>query len=258
MNILKILRNTIKKECNINMVFIGIVADSKEEKNILELLEYNNFINKNNVIFIKEMNIDNIKNVHFDTVIINRRFDKMDELNVILKNAKNIVIIGGGDSGCEVAYMAKYELDKNVTIVEMAPTLMTHTCTANRGHLLHYLDKANVKCYNCTTVIAINEDNVELLVNASKTVPNPYTTWEPVLPENVHNPLAKKIKNSPKAVNVEADLVILAAGTVPNNELFKKCQEINASPIIYNVGDSFKCGKVFTAVKSAFNVAKNL
>ena len=175
-----------------------------------------------------------------------------------LENAKNIVIIGGGDSGCEVAYMAKYELDKNVTIVEMAPTLMTHTCTANRGHLLHYLDKANVKCYNCTTVIAINEDNVELLVNASKTVPNPYTTWEPVLPENVHNPLAKKIKNSPKAVNVEADLVILAAGTVPNNELFKKCQEINASPIIYNVGDSFKCGKVFTAVKSAFNVAKNL
>lgn len=74
------------------MVFIGVVTDSKGEKNILELLKHNNFINKNNVIFIKEMNIDNIKNVHFDTVIINRKFDKMDELNVILKNAKNIVI----------------------------------------------------------------------------------------------------------------------------------------------------------------------
>lgn len=175
-----------------------------------------------------------------------------------LKNAKNIVIIGGGDSGCELAYYCKYELNKNVTIVEMAPTLMTHTCTANRGHIMHYLDKANVKCYNCATVTAINEDNVEILANVSKTVPYPYTTWEPVLPTNVHNPLAKKIKNDPKAVSIEADLVVLAAGTVPNNELFKKLQEERVAPLIYNIGDSNICGKVFTAVKSAFNVARTI
>lgn len=175
-----------------------------------------------------------------------------------LKNANNVVIIGGGDAGCEIAYMLKYELNKNVTIVEMAPTLMTNSCTANRGHILHYLDKAGVKCYNCATVSNIGEDTVEIMTNASKTVPNPYNTWEPVLPENIHNPLAKKIKNLPKAVNVEADLVILAAGTVPNNELFKKTQEIEAAPILYNVGDSSVCGKVFTAVKAGFNVAKTL
>ena len=175
-----------------------------------------------------------------------------------LKKANNIVIVGGGDSGCEIAYMLKYEFNKDVTIVEMAPTLMTHTCTANRGHLLHYLDKAGVKCYNCSSVTAINEDSVEILSNASKTVPNPYNTWEPVLPENIQNPLAKKIKNLPKAVNVEADLVILAAGTIPNNELYKKLVEEQAAEVIYNIGDSEKCGKVFTAVKSAYNVAKNL
>ena len=175
-----------------------------------------------------------------------------------LKNAKNIVIVGGGDSGCELAYMLKYELDKNVTIVEMAPTLMTNSCTANRGHILHYLDKAGVKCYNCSTVNCINEDNVEIVTNASKTVPSPYNTWTPVLPDNIHNPLAKKIKSVPMAVSVEADLVVIAAGTAPNNELFKKLQEIVAAPIIYNVGDSNACGKVFTAVKSAFNVAKNI
>lgn len=175
-----------------------------------------------------------------------------------LENAKNIVIIGGGDSGCELAYYLKYELDKNVTIVEMAPTLMTNTCTANRGHILHYLEKAKVKCYNCSQVSSINADSVDILVNASKTVPSPYNTWNPVLPENIHNPLAKKIKTLSKAVTVDADLVILAAGTVPNNELFKNLQEENVAPLIYNVGDSNKCGKVFTAVKTAFNVAKNL
>ncbi len=175
-----------------------------------------------------------------------------------LKNAKNVVIVGGGDSGCELAYYLKYELNKNVTIVEMSPTLMTNTCTANRGHILHYLEKGKVKCYNCATVSAINQDNVEILINASKTVPSPYTTWEPVLPVNVHNPLAKKIKSLPKMVQEEADLVVLAAGTVPNNELYRKCQETTASPLIYCVGDSNQCGKVFTAVKSAFNVAKNI
>ena len=173
-----------------------------------------------------------------------------------LKKAKNIVVIGGGDSGCEFAYFAKYELGKNVTIVEMAPKLMAKSCTANRGHILHYLDKAGVKCYNCASVTAINEDNVEILSNASKTVPNPYNTWEPVLPENIHNPLAKKIKSLPKAVNAEADLVVIAAGTAPNNELYKTLVEKQTAPLIYNIGDSFAPGKVFTAVKSAFNVAK--
>lgn len=175
-----------------------------------------------------------------------------------LEKAKNIVIIGGGDSGCELAYMLKYEMNKNVSVVEIAPTLMTKSCTANRGHILHYLDKAGVKCYNCAQVVRINEDYVEVMANISKTVPNPYNTWEPVLPENIHNPLAKKIKEIRKAVNLEADLVVLAAGTVPNNELFKTLQEQRVAPILYNIGDSNTCGKVFTAVKSAFNVAKNI
>ena len=61
------------------MIFIGIVTDSKSENNITELLKNNNSLNENNVIFIKEKNIDNIKNVHFDTVVINKEFEKMDK-----------------------------------------------------------------------------------------------------------------------------------------------------------------------------------
>lgn len=74
------------------MLFIGIVTDSKSELNIKELLKNNKSFNENNVIFIKEKNIDNIKNVHFDTVIINREFEKNDKLNNLLNNTKNIVI----------------------------------------------------------------------------------------------------------------------------------------------------------------------
>ena len=74
------------------MIFIGIVTDSKSEDDIEQLLLKNNVLKENNVIFIKEKNIDNIKNVHFDTVVVNRKFKKMDELNKILDNAKNVII----------------------------------------------------------------------------------------------------------------------------------------------------------------------
>ena len=74
------------------MLFIGIVTDSKSEKDIEKLLTNNKFLTENNVIFIKEKNIDNIKNVHFDTVVINRKFEKEDKLNKLLENTKNVVI----------------------------------------------------------------------------------------------------------------------------------------------------------------------
>ena len=74
------------------MLFIGIITDQKSENDIKKLLLNNNFLTENNVIFIKEKNIDNIKNVHFDTVVINKQFDKVDELNKILENAKNVIL----------------------------------------------------------------------------------------------------------------------------------------------------------------------
>ena len=74
------------------MKFIGIITDSKSENNIKKLLSNNKFLVEDNVIFIREKNIDNIKNVHFDTVIINNEFEKVDELNKVLQNTKNIII----------------------------------------------------------------------------------------------------------------------------------------------------------------------
>lgn len=74
------------------MVFVGIITDIESENNIKQLLNNNNVFSDNNVIFINEKNIDNIKNVHFDTVIINKEFEKYDELNKLLNNAKNVVI----------------------------------------------------------------------------------------------------------------------------------------------------------------------
>jgi hypothetical protein len=74
------------------MLFIGIITDQKSENDIMKLLANNKFLTENNVIFIREKNIDNIKNVHFDTVVINKEFEKMDELNKVLENTKNVIV----------------------------------------------------------------------------------------------------------------------------------------------------------------------
>ncbi len=74
------------------MIIIGIVTDLKSESNIKKLLLVNKFLSDKSVIFIKEKNIDNIRNVHFDTIVINRGFEKIDELNKVLENTKNVII----------------------------------------------------------------------------------------------------------------------------------------------------------------------
>lgn len=170
----------------------------------------------------------------------------------LLNDKQNIVIVGGGDSGCELAYMLKYEYDKDVTIVEGTKFLMATTCTANRGHLMHYLEEAGVKAYNCTTLKEIKENSVVLSQNISNTVPYVYNTWQPILPDNIHNPLEKKLKQKLVNVEVPADLVVIAFGIRPYDNIYFNLVKDQVAPEIYNVGDSFRPGKVFTAVKSAY------
>jgi hypothetical protein len=74
------------------MPFIGIVGDEKNggyiKKQLIKKLE----INGNFILYIKEKNIENIKNIKFETVIIARKFKNMRELRKILVNAKYIII----------------------------------------------------------------------------------------------------------------------------------------------------------------------
>ncbi|MCT4544652.1 MAG: FAD-dependent oxidoreductase [Vallitalea sp.] len=169
----------------------------------------------------------------------------------LVKKAKKIVVIGGGVVGFETGYYLHYELNKEVEIVEMAPYFMNHTCTANRGHLLHYAEKAGIILHNCTSVREIHKNTVEGSKNVSDSVPNPYNTWQPIMPENVEVPFSKPIKQDNKQVQLNADMVVLATGIRSNNDLFYNCIKENVAKEIYNIGDSRQPGRVFEAVKSA-------
>jgi 2-enoate reductase len=174
------------------------------------------------------------------------------------EKAKDIIVVGGGVVGCETAYFLSHEMKKNVQLVEMLPEFMEGVCTANRGFLIHYLEELGVLLLNCTSLKEVKDKTAVILKNKSKTVPNPYVTWTPILPENVENPFAKSIKKEEEEIEVSADLIVLAAGAVPDDSFFYECQNTNAAPELHNIGDSFRCGRVFEAVKAAYQIGISL
>ena len=173
----------------------------------------------------------------------------------LIGNAKNIVVVGGGVVGCEVAYWLKYEYNKEVKVVEMMPNFMTGVCTANRGHLLHYLEKGNVELINCAKVTSFENGKVNISKNNSKTVPNPYNTWQPLLPTNIPNPMAKKLGTETKDISLDADLVVLAMGGRADETMYFEAQKARVAPELYNIGDSNRAGRVLEAARAAYNLA---
>jgi 2-enoate reductase len=176
----------------------------------------------------------------------------------LLGDAKKVVIIGGGVVGCETAYWLSFEKNMDVTVVEMLPYLMDGACTANRGHLIYYMKKNGVKLINMAMVKGFENSKVKISRNTHKNVPNPYNTWQPILPKNIENPLAPKVKDEYQEEFLDADLVVFAMGGRPDDSLYFALQEAHASPEIYNIGDSFAAGRVLEANRAAYNLAVKL
>ena len=194
--------------------------------------------------------LEKIKHVEATDLLIN---------DALLGDAKNIVVVGGGVVGCETAYWLAYEQDdRKIKVVEMLPYFMKGTCTANRGHIIHYLKDQGVELINSAMVKEFDETHVVIERNTHKNVPNPYNTWSPILPENVENPLAPKVGNVPKRVSLDADLVVLAMGGRPDDAAYLDGQKQHVAPELYNIGDSFSAGRVLEACRAAYALATRI
>ena len=198
--------------------------------------------------------IDGIDSKHVFSAI-----SVLNDANLI-KDAQDIVVIGGGVVGAEVAYYLTYEHNKKVKVVEMDKYIMNHACTANRGHLIHYLELAKVELLNMTKLLKIEDGKVMVEQNIHKNVPNPYITWSPILPENIENPMDKlrMIKNETVMRELKADAIVIATGSRSQSELYFECVAQHAAPEIYNIGDSLKSARVFEAVRGAYRKGRNI
>lgn len=172
--------------------------------------------------------------------------------------ARKIVIIGGGEVGCEVAHMLAYEYDKAITVIELSPIFMPASCGANRGYLINHLERKGVVLWNCARLTRIGDLNVEVVRNVSPTVPSPYAVWQPILPENIANPFARAIQRDERTVTLPADLVVLATGLAPNNALYQACIAARVAAEIHNIGDAFRVGRIIDATKAGYALAASL
>jgi 2-enoate reductase len=173
-------------------------------------------------------------------------------------DARRVVVVGGGAVGCEVAFWLAAEHAKQVAVIELLPHFMKGNCTANRGYLLHYLERLGVRLLNCARLKAIDGPAVTIVRNVASSVPDPYATWTPLLPENIKNPLARAIGASFVEETLAADLVVVATGLTPASSLYRECVQRHVAPELHNIGDSFAVGRVFDAVRAGFTLGRTL
>jgi 2-enoate reductase len=172
--------------------------------------------------------------------------------------AERVIVVGGGEVGCETAYQLAGEHDRQVTIIEMLPYFMPEACTANRGYLIHYLLKKGVALLNCARLDRVEEREVIITRNTSPTVPDPAVTWSPVLPRNVRNPLARPIKLREECVALPADLVVLAVGLKSDDTLYTACLQTHVAAELYRIGDAFSPARILEATRAGYAVGRQL
>jgi NADH:flavin oxidoreductases, Old Yellow Enzyme family len=186
------------------------------------------------------------------------------------ENIKNVLVIGGGMIGCEIAYSLACEKDINVTVVGKNKELMPETVLANRAQMLwmmmgngspsgkkeHTL-KRTVKVYNASKVIGFSNGKAHIKANRDRK--DPYTPWKSLIPENVKNPFEKELDpDNTEDILIDTDLVIFAIGGQADDSLYYDLLKAKAAIEVYSVGDSTEPGRVWEAINGANEIARNI
>ncbi|MDY3888668.1 MAG: FAD-dependent oxidoreductase [Agathobacter sp.] len=175
----------------------------------------------------------------------------------LLGDAKNVVVVGGGTVGCETAYFLAYEHNCKVKVVEMADQMMNGVCTANRGHLIHYMEKKGVELVNCAKVVSFEKGKVNV-ARVTKNVPDPYNTWQPILPKNIKNPLGKTPGTETRDMSLEADIVVIAMGGRADDGFYFDAVKEHCAKEVFAIGDCRKAARVLEATRAALRLAMDI
>lgn len=141
---------------------------------------------------------------------------------ISLENEK-VALIGSGMTGLETAHTLT-EKGCKVTVVEMAKELAPGTWMQHKDDVLPHLEKADTK-------FMLNEKLCE--------IGNGF-----IITENVKNKQTTK---------VDADYVVLALGSRPDNSLVGELKSQGFNPLV--IGDCEKIGRIADATKAAYKAA---
>lgn len=161
------------------MSFIGIITSRKNEeilkKAILHELKQNEI--KQNILIINEENLENMKNIKFNSIIINKENNIVEQrkilLKQIIKNSKYLIINSDIYKKLDIAY------NLNITIITYGYNLKA-TITAssiNEEKILLCIqrsiitnNKANIEPKEIYVKILKNDIYTTMAVNATKLI----------------------------------------------------------------------------------------
>ena len=73
------------------MPFIEIITDTKSQMQLNKSIKKEQ-VNNCEILYIKEKNIDNIKNIKLETLVVNKEIEDMEKISKIIENTKNVII----------------------------------------------------------------------------------------------------------------------------------------------------------------------
>ncbi len=226
-----------EKSGKLGGVFIAAAAPSFKEKDKALIAWYRRELSKQPIEVKLNTEIADIKSLGADEVIIatgakartipvkgaQNAIEACDYLLGKKTVGENVVIIGGGLTGCEIAYDL-YLQGKKPTIIEAQDDLITTKgiCLANTSYLRDFFKTNHVPVYLETKVSAIEADGV----------------------------VAESIVDG-KQTKIDADNVIMSVGYNPA-PIAKKSKHVHI------IGDANKVGNLRTVIWQAWDVAMKL
>lgn len=150
------------------MPFIEIITDSKSQTQLNKVITQK-MVNNCEVLYIKDKNIENTKNIKLETLILNRNIDNEEILNKILSNSKNVILNLDLNTNIEenikaniISFGYNSQSDITVSSVEDDEVLICiqHTITSMYNRKIEPQEiKVNVKSgisvYNVMIIIAL-------------------------------------------------------------------------------------------------------
>ena len=151
---------------------------------------------------------------------------------------QNVVIIGGGLTGCELAYDLARK-NKKVTVVEQLPTIMNveGLNAANYNCLMDLMEYYKVDILKNSQVLKY-EDGKAYVETTSYNVPN--------IKDRAISQSLQGIRKSVKAI--DADTIIVSVGYIPNQDLYQSIKDDN----VILLGDAIKPANLMAAIWGAF------
>jgi 2-enoate reductase len=163
-----------------------------------------------------------------------------------LVTGENIVVIGGGLTGCEIAYDLGRK-GKKVTIVEMTDSIINSQglSAANYNMLMDLLEYYKVRVFVNSKIVGYDGKTATI----SQTVKNT---------PNVAGRAKMRYMLSPEGMEAKheaaADSIVLSIGYISDNSLYQQIKSNN----VHLIGDARKPANVMSAVWQAYEIAVKL